>query len=92
MMNGKFYDYFNFSAFYVFLHFFNLPRENVEPLIHHVSGAHYKGFSTHDQAKEFYLGAKRLDKVRIVRDPSDDKNMAPWKTQYSRLVKCDVVQ
>ena len=27
---------------------------------------------THEQAKEFYLNAKQMDKVRIVRNPGDD--------------------
>ena len=70
---------FKFFCILRFLTLFYLPRENVEPLIRHVSGACYKGFSTHDQAKEFYLGAKRLDKVRIVRDPGDDKKYGPME-------------
>ena len=52
-------------------------RENVEPLICHVSNARYKGFSTHKQAKEFYFGAKQMNKVRIVRNPGDDEKYGP---------------
>ena len=52
-------------------------RENVEPLIHQVSDAHHKSFSTHEQVIEFYLGAKKLGKVRIVRDPGDDEKYGP---------------
>ena len=48
-------------------------RENVEPLIRHFSNARYKGFSTQDKAKEFYLDSKKMNKIRIVRDPGDDE-------------------
>jgi len=51
--------------------------ENIEPLIHQVSNARHKSFSTHDQAVEFYLGAKKLGRVRIVRDPGDDEKYGP---------------
>ena len=52
-------------------------RENVEPLIRHVSNARFKGFSTYDKAVEFYLDAKQMNKVRIVRDPGDDEKYGP---------------
>jgi hypothetical protein len=52
-------------------------RENVEPLIHQVSDARHKSFSTHEQAVEFYLGAKKLGRVRIVRNPGDDEKYGP---------------
>ena len=70
MTNGKFS--LKKTAFSVCSHHTHPSRENVESLIRHVSNARYKGFSTHDEAKEFYLGAKQMGKVKIVRDPGDD--------------------
>jgi hypothetical protein len=58
-------------------------RENVEPYICHVSNARFKGFSTYDKAEEFYLNAKSLNKVRIVRDPGDDKKYGPMEVVSS---------
>lgn len=51
------------------------PRESVEPLVLGVHGACHKSFPTYDMAKEFYLGAKKMGKVRIVRDPGDDERL-----------------
>ena len=59
------------------LTFLNPSRENVEPLICHVSNARFKGFSTHDQGEEFYLDVKLKNNVRIVRDPGDDQKYGP---------------
>ena len=47
------------------------------PLVSNVSGARYKGLATFEVAKEYYLGAKRLGKVRIVRNPGDDQVFSP---------------
>ena len=79
---GIYYDEWQvFSAFSVCLHFMivHSSREKVEPLIRHVSGARYKGFSIYDMAMEFYLNAKQENKVRIVRDPGDDAKYGPIK-------------
>jgi hypothetical protein len=48
-------------------------RDNVETLIKHVPEARYKGFSTHAAAAEHYLNAKKALKVKIVRDPGDER-------------------
>lgn len=80
---GIYYDAWQVFSFLIF--FFSAlcllrhhsSRENVEPLIHHVSNARFKGFSTYEMAKEFYLDAKRSNKVRIVRDPGDDTKYGP---------------
>ena len=52
-------------------------RDNVAPLIAQVSGAHYKAFSTQDQATCFYLHAKENRLVRVIRDPRDDVLFGP---------------
>ena len=52
-------------------------RDNVTPLVSGISGAWYKGFSTHDKAARFYLDAKEKGLVRIVRDPGDDALFGP---------------
>lgn len=52
-------------------------RDSVEPLVLGVPGARHKSFSTHELAKEFYLGAKTFGKVKIVRDPGDDEVYGP---------------
>jgi hypothetical protein len=80
---GIYYDewqvYYYFSTFSVTFcsHFLNPSRDNVEPLIRHVSNARYKGFSTHEKAKEYYLDAKQTNKVKIVRNPGDEKKYGP---------------
>ncbi|EDR04140.1 uncharacterized protein LACBIDRAFT_330707 [Laccaria bicolor S238N-H82] len=56
--------------------------DNVLPLVKHVPDAHYQGFSTHKVAQEYYLGAKALNKVRIVRNPSDDEIYGLVATTY----------
>lgn len=66
-----------FTAIIARLLIFPSARENVEPLIHQVSDARHKSFSTHELAVEFYLGAKKLGRVRIVRDPGDDEKYGP---------------
>ena len=40
-------------------------RENVEPLICHVSNAQFKGFSTYDKAEEFYCDAKQKTRLEL---------------------------
>jgi len=55
----------------------HLSRDNVLPLISNVLGAHYRGFVTLEAAKDFYLGAKRLGKIQIVRNPGDDQVFGP---------------
>ena len=52
-------------------------RDNVIPLIHHVSGARYRGFSTHEQAQAFYLDAKQNGLVKVIRDPGDEVFFGP---------------
>jgi hypothetical protein len=77
MTNGKFITFFPRSLS-CFAHIFlNPSRENVEPLICHVSNARFKGFSTQEKAEEYYLDAKKTNKVRIVRDPGDDVKYGP---------------
>jgi len=49
----------------------------VLPLVSNVLGAHYRGFMTLEAAKDFYLGAKRLGKIQIVRNPGDDQVFGP---------------
>jgi hypothetical protein len=79
---GIYYD--EWHVFLPFI-FFSFPclltskpsRENVEPLIRHVSNARYKGFSTHQTAFDFYIDAKEKNKVRIVRNPGDDEKYGP---------------
>lgn len=55
----------------------NMFRDNVLPLVSNVSGARYRGFATLETAKDYYLNAKRMGKVRIVRDPGDDQVFGP---------------
>jgi len=55
----------------------HLSRDNVLPLVSNILGAHYRGFVTLEAAKDFYLGAKHLDKVWIVRNPGDDQVFGP---------------
>jgi len=50
-----------------------IGRDNVETLIKHVPDARYKGFTTHAAAAEHYFNAKKALKVKIVRNPGDDK-------------------
>ena len=52
-------------------------RDNVLPLVSNVSGARYRGFATLETAKDYYLNAKRMGKVQIVRDPGDDQVFGP---------------
>lgn len=78
MTSGKFAILFFWSLFLCLLTDTLHPsRENVEPLIHGVSNARFKGFPTYDMAEEFYLDAKRMNKIKIVRDPGDDEKYGP---------------
>ena len=52
-------------------------RDNIEYFICQVSGAHHKSFPTQELAAEYYLGAKHMDKVFVVRNPSDDEIYSP---------------
>ena len=52
-------------------------RENVKPLIRHVSNARFRGFSTSNSAEEFYRDGKQTKKVKIVREPGDDEIYGP---------------
>lgn len=52
-------------------------RENVVPLIFRVPDATHQSFTTYEQAEKFYLDAKKQGRVRIVRDPGDDKKFGP---------------
>lgn len=46
-------------------------------LIDGVSGARFKGFSTHEQAAAFYLEAKENRLVKVIRNPGDDMSFGP---------------
>lgn len=52
-------------------------RANVEPLVKNVSGSRYKGFPTHQEALAFYLDAKMMCRVCVIRDPGDDLIYGP---------------
>jgi hypothetical protein len=54
-------------------------RDNVIPYISGVTGARYKGFTTHEQAARFYLDAKQSSLVSVVRDPGDDEFFGPLR-------------
>ena len=54
-----------------------LSRDNIKQLTKHVSDACYKGFTTHHNAKQYYISAKKLCKVWIVRNLGDDKLYGP---------------
>jgi hypothetical protein len=54
-----------------------LTRDNVERLISQVPNSRHKGFSTREEAEQYYLGAKSLGKVRSVRNPGDDEVFGP---------------
>jgi len=43
----------------------------------HVPNALYRGFSTLEDAKGYYLDAKKNGDVRIVRDPGDNALFGP---------------
>ena len=66
-----------FCSFSVCLHRVYSLQENVESLIHHVSHARFRGFSTYASAEEFYREGKQANKVKIVREPGDDKIYGP---------------
>ncbi|KIM35206.1 hypothetical protein M413DRAFT_42320, partial [Hebeloma cylindrosporum] len=51
--------------------------DRVSSLIKRVPGARYKGFSTRNEAVEYYLDAKNKGLVRVVRDPGDDALFGP---------------
>ena len=55
----------------------SLSRDNISHLVLGVSGAKYKGFSTHKEANEVYHRAKRNGEIRIVRNPGDDDKYGP---------------
>ena len=55
----------------------HLSRDNVKHLIDRVSNARYKGFATHRDAEEYYINAKTLRKVRVVRNPGDSELYGP---------------
>ena len=52
-------------------------RANVELLIKNASGTRYKGFLTHQDALVFYLDAKMMRRVHVIRDPGDDQIYGP---------------
>lgn len=52
-------------------------RDNVKPLVTGVTGAHYKRFSTEDEAIRAYLDAKKGGLLVIIRDPDDDEIYGP---------------
>jgi len=52
-------------------------RDNVFPLIDGVSGARFKGFSTHEKAAAFYMNAKENGLVKVLRNPGDDVLIGP---------------
>lgn len=55
----------------------HLSRDNIKPLTDRVSDACYKGFATHHKAGQYYIDAKKLCKVRIVRNPGDSELYSP---------------
>lgn len=67
-----------YFARFLFAYTVSIPyRENVEPLIRHVSHARFRGFSTYASAEEFYREGKQANKVKIIREPGDDKIYGP---------------
>jgi hypothetical protein len=52
-------------------------RDNIVPMINGVSGAHFRGFSTHEAALEHYLNVKGNGRVKIVRNPGDEEQFGP---------------
>ena len=55
-------------------------RDNVEILIKHVPNARFKGFTTHAAAAQHYSEAKKALKVKIIRDPGDEKKFGAMCT------------
>lgn len=55
----------------------HLSRNNVKCLMDHVSNARYKWFVTHSNAEMYYINAKKLFKVQIVRNLGNSKLYSP---------------
>jgi len=51
----------------------HLSRDDVNHLTDRVSDARYKGFATHRDAEQYYINAKKLGKVQIVRNLGDSE-------------------
>ena len=54
-----------------------LSRDNVKHLTDCVSDARYKGFATHHDAEQYYIDAKKLCKVWVVRNLGDNELYGP---------------